>query len=58
MAWIWSVQQIDTSTAWLTYHSTTSLVNKEDLANNIRGESIGSTATDALEESSSEQTVV
>jgi hypothetical protein len=33
-------------------------MNKEDLANNIRGESISSAATDALEESSSKQTVV
>jgi hypothetical protein len=33
-------------------------MNKEDLANNVRGESIGSTATDTLKESSSEQTVV
>lgn len=43
---------------WLTYHGTTSLVDKEDLANDVRGKSIGCTAANALEESSSEQAVV
>jgi hypothetical protein len=39
---------------WLAYHSTTSLVDEEDLADHIRGKSICSTATNALEESSNE----
>jgi hypothetical protein len=33
-------------------------MNKEDLANDIRGKGVGGTTTDPLEESSSEQTVV
>lgn len=43
---------------WLTYHSTTSLVDEEDLADDIWGKSIGCTTTYSLEESSSKQAVV
>jgi len=46
------------STSWLTYHSTTSLVDKEDLTNDIGGKGIGGTTTNTLEDPSSEQTVV